>query len=66
MPREHFKIGLQNSLEVLPVWRKNSEMETERIGSAADPLRKCYEAVLMLVMWTVLVALSRVPVTVTF
>src|SRR5216683_8217565 len=42
------------------------EKESERIGSTANPLQKCYDAALMSVTWTVLVALSRVPVTVTF
>jgi len=50
----------------LPVGLKNFEMKLERIDSSTDPLQRGYDAAWMLATCTVFVALSKVPVTVTF
>ena len=50
----------------LPVGVNNFEMKLERIDSSTDPLQRGYDAAWMLATCTVFVALSKVPVTVTF
>ncbi len=50
----------------LAVGVNNFEMKLERIDSSTDPLQRGYDAAWMLATCTVFVALSKVPVTVTF
>ncbi len=50
----------------LPAGVNNFEMKLERIDSSTDPLQRGYDAAWMLATCTVFVALSKVPVTVTF